>query len=70
MEIILETKRDIVIKESEIFNTDTITVNQVTDFGTSVIAMISVGDKLTPKVKYVVFWEAYLLQMEVFVIEE
>lgn len=53
MEVILQGKKDIVFRAEETIDTDKVTINQVTDNYTSVIALVSIGEKT----KEIIVWE-------------
>lgn len=59
MTIKLNQPKEIVVREPEIVTTDTIFLNQVTDNGTSVEALITIGDVNLPipKTKTVILWQ-------------
>lgn len=57
MEVLLKSKKDISIVDAVKINTDKVTINQVTDNYTSVIALISFGDGITGKTKSIILWE-------------
>lgn len=54
MKVTLDSKKDISIVDAVKINTDEVTVNQVTDNYTSVIALISFGKERT---KEIILWE-------------
>ena len=54
MQIIFAAPKEIVYRESVLIETDTVTINQVTDNYTSVIALLSFGNG---KTKEIILWE-------------
>lgn len=58
MTVKLDQPKEITIREAEKIATDSIFVNQVTDNGTQVEALITVGDNtINGKVKTIMLWD-------------
>lgn len=58
MEVKLDNPKTIIVKEEETITSDTITINEVTDNGTSVIALIIFkGKDPILKTKSIILWD-------------